>query len=49
MDEATRLLGEARANERYKPMAADKQQHAMTSLNNLALLLTRPCNRCSSR
>ena len=39
MDEATRLLGEARANERYKPMAADKQQHAMTSLNNLALLL----------
>jgi hypothetical protein len=39
MDEATRLLGEARANERYKPMATDKQQHAMTSLNNLALLL----------
>ncbi|MCB0769817.1 MAG: hypothetical protein KDC00_05365 [Flavobacteriales bacterium] len=39
MDEATRLLGEARANERYKPMASDKQQHAMTSLNNLALLL----------
>jgi hypothetical protein len=39
MDEATRLLGEARANERFKPMAADKQQHAMTSLNNLALLL----------
>jgi hypothetical protein len=39
MDEATRLLGEARANERFKPMATDKQQHAMTSLNNLALLL----------
>ena len=39
MDEATRLMGEARANERFKPMAADKQQHAMTSLNNLALLL----------
>ena len=39
MDEATQHLGEARANERFKPMAADKQQHAMTSLNNLALLL----------
>lgn len=39
MDEAVRYLGEARANERYKPMATDKQQHAMTSLNNLALLL----------
>lgn len=39
MDEATQNLGEARANERFKPMAADKQQHAMTSLNNLALLL----------
>ena len=39
MDEATRYMGEARANERFKPMAADKQQHAMTSLNNLALLL----------
>ncbi len=39
MDEATRYLGDARANERSKPMAADKQQHAMTSLNNLALLL----------
>ncbi|HQW39594.1 MAG: DUF4175 domain-containing protein [Flavobacteriales bacterium] len=39
MDEATKFMGEARANERYKPMAADKQQHAMTSLNNLALLL----------
>ncbi|HMC96591.1 MAG TPA: hypothetical protein VKG92_02995 [Flavobacteriales bacterium] len=39
MDEATQHLGEARANERFKPMAEDKQQHAMTSLNNLALLL----------
>ncbi len=39
MDDATNHLGEARANERFKPMAADKQQHAMTSLNNLALLL----------
>ncbi|MCW5899741.1 MAG: hypothetical protein KIT10_10760 [Flavobacteriales bacterium] len=39
MDEATQFLGEARANDRYKPMAADRQQHAMTSLNNLALLL----------
>ncbi|MEO8590572.1 MAG: hypothetical protein ABI432_14445 [Flavobacteriales bacterium] len=39
MDEATQHLGEARANERFKPMATDKQQHAMTSLNNLALLL----------
>ncbi len=39
MDEATLHLGEARANERYKPMAADRQQHAMTGLNNLALLL----------
>ncbi len=39
MDEATRMLGEARASDRMKPAAADKQQHAMTSLNNLALLL----------
>lgn len=39
MDEALRYMGDARANERSKPMAADKQQHAMTSLNNLALLL----------
>lgn len=39
MDEARRLIGEARANERFKPGAADKQQRAMTSLNNLALLL----------
>lgn len=39
MDEARRLMGEARANERFKPMAAEKQQRAMTSLNNLALLL----------
>jgi hypothetical protein len=39
MDDATSHMGEARANERFRPMAADKQQHAMTSLNNLALLL----------
>lgn len=39
MDEATNFMGEARANERFRPMAADRQQHAMTSLNNLALLL----------
>lgn len=39
MDQATQHMGEARANGRFKPMAADKQQHAMTSLNNLALLL----------
>lgn len=39
MDEALRYMGDARANDRSKPMAADKQQHAMTSLNNLALLL----------
>ncbi|MBK7619854.1 MAG: DUF4175 domain-containing protein [Flavobacteriales bacterium] len=39
MDEAVQYLGDARANERSKPIAADKQQHAMTSLNNLALLL----------
>lgn len=39
MEEAIEHLGSARANEREKPMAADKQQHAMTSLNNLALLL----------
>lgn len=39
MDEATRMIGEARANDRMKPAASDKQQHAMTSLNNLALLL----------
>ncbi|HRH38296.1 MAG TPA: hypothetical protein PK760_08120, partial [Flavobacteriales bacterium] len=39
MDEATRMMGDARANERLKPAAADKQQHAMTSLNNLAVLL----------
>jgi hypothetical protein len=39
MDDALTHLGEARANERHRPMAADKQQHAMTSLNNLALLL----------
>lgn len=39
MDDATQYMGEARANDRFRPMAADKQQHAMTSLNNLALLL----------
>lgn len=39
MDEARRLIGEARANERFKPAAAEKQQRSMTSLNNLALLL----------
>lgn len=39
MDQATEHIGEARATEREKPMAADDQQHAMTSLNNLALLL----------
>lgn len=39
MENAIERIGEARANERQKPMAADQQQHAMTSLNNLALLL----------
>lgn len=39
MDDATNYMGEARANERFRPMATDKQQYAMTSLNNLALLL----------
>jgi hypothetical protein len=39
MDEALALLGESRANERNKPMATDRQQQAMTGLNNLALLL----------
>lgn len=38
MDEATNYMGEARANERFRPMAAERQQYAMTSLNNLALL-----------
>ncbi|HEX2617182.1 MAG TPA: DUF4175 family protein, partial [Flavobacteriales bacterium] len=39
MDQAREHLAESRANEREKPQAADKQQRAMTSLNNLALLL----------
>ncbi|MBK6777879.1 MAG: DUF4175 domain-containing protein [Flavobacteriales bacterium] len=39
MDLATELIGNSRANDRDKPMAAEKQQRAMTSLNNLALLL----------
>ncbi|MEO8069746.1 MAG: DUF4175 family protein [Flavobacteriales bacterium] len=39
MDQATDLIGNSRANDRDKPVAAEKQQRAMTSLNNLALLL----------
>ncbi|MCB0792404.1 MAG: DUF4175 domain-containing protein [Flavobacteriales bacterium] len=39
MDEAMDHIGEARVNDRHRPMAADNQQRAMTSLNNLALLL----------
>jgi hypothetical protein len=39
MDQAMAHLAEARANDRERPMAADKQQRAMTSLNNLALML----------
>jgi hypothetical protein len=39
MDEAREHLAESRADQRGKPQAADKQQRAMTSLNNLALLL----------
>lgn len=39
MDRAVGHMGEARANQREKPMAAERQQLAMTSLNNLALLL----------
>ncbi|MBS1940468.1 MAG: DUF4175 domain-containing protein [Bacteroidetes bacterium] len=39
MDQALAHLAEARANERERPMAADHQQRAMTSLNNLALML----------
>lgn len=39
MENAMERIGEARANERQKPMAADQQQRAMTSLNDLALLL----------
>jgi hypothetical protein len=39
MDEAVKHMGEARANERHKAQATERQQHAMTGLNNLALLL----------
>ncbi len=39
MDRALGHLAEARANPREGPMAADRQQRAMTSLNNLALML----------
>lgn len=39
MDQALTHLAEARANERERPLAADRQQRAMTSLNNLALML----------
>ena len=39
MDEAMERINNSRANEREKPMATDMQQRAMTSLNNLALLL----------
>jgi hypothetical protein len=39
MDQALAHLAEARANERERPKAADHQQRAMTSLNNLALML----------
>jgi hypothetical protein len=39
MDQAREHLAESRANDRQRPMAADKQQRAMTGLNNLALLL----------
>ncbi|MBP9079521.1 MAG: hypothetical protein KBF80_04615 [Flavobacteriales bacterium] len=39
MDQALAHLAEARANASERPKAADKQQRAMTSLNNLALML----------
>ncbi|MBX2981034.1 MAG: hypothetical protein KF843_00015 [Flavobacteriales bacterium] len=39
MDQALTHLAEARANARERPLAADRQQRAMTSLNNLALML----------
>ncbi|MCC6839039.1 MAG: hypothetical protein IT230_02650 [Flavobacteriales bacterium] len=39
MDQALAHLAEARANASERPHAADKQQRAMTSLNNLALML----------
>ncbi len=39
MDQAVVLISDSRGNERQKPVAAERQQRAMTSLNNLALLL----------
>ena len=39
MDQALTHLAEARANARERPLAAGRQQRAMTSLNNLALML----------
>ncbi|HNA31525.1 MAG TPA: hypothetical protein PL106_00265 [Flavobacteriales bacterium] len=39
MDQAMEHLATSRADLRGKPQAADKQQRAMTGLNNLALLL----------
>jgi hypothetical protein len=39
MDEAMDHLAQSRANASEKPRASDNQQRAMTSLNNLALLL----------
>lgn len=39
MDQALGHLAEARANATERPRAADRQQRAMTSLNNLALML----------
>lgn len=39
MDQAVEHMGESRANERHRSQAAERQQHAMTGLNNLALLL----------
>ena len=39
MDQAMEHLATSRADMRGKPQAADKQQRAMTGLNNLALLL----------
>lgn len=39
MDQALGHLAEARANPSERPRAADNQQRAMTSLNNLALML----------
>jgi len=39
MDQALDHLAQARADERERPVASDHQQRAMTSLNNLALML----------